>query len=210
MTSCIGFAEMLLRKGDQMTEEERREALETISKTGRRLVHLIEDLLEISRLEGGAVPFVMQPIDLNDVVREVLEERGVRDETPVEFHPSEEQTVEVDRDRIHQVVANLVSNAVKFSPSREPVRVAVRGDGREAVLAVQDRGIGIAPEDVPKLFGRFVRIRQPGMAERIPGTGLGLYISKTIVDAHRGRIWVESDPGRGSTFFVALPVSQAT
>jgi len=208
MTSCIGFAEMLLRKGDLMTEEERQEALETIAKTGRRLVHLLEEILEVSRLEGGVTPFVMRPVDLNEIVREVLVERGARDEQPVEFQPAEEQIVEADRDRIHQVVANLVSNAVKFSPNGHPVRVAIRGDDREAVLAVQDRGIGIEPQDLPKLFGRFSRIQQLGAAERIPGTGLGLYISKSIVDAHRGRIWAESEPGEGSTFFVALPVSQ--
>jgi len=195
MTSCIGFAEMLLRKGDLMTEEERREALETIAKTGRRLVNLLEDILEVSLLEGGVTPFVMRPVDLNEIVGEVLEERGARDETQVEFLPAEEQIVEADRDRIHQVVANLVSNAVK-------------GDHREAVLAVHDRGIGIAPEDLSKLFGRFSRIQQLGTAVRIPGTGLGLYISKSIVDAHHGRIWAESEPGEGSTFFVALPVSQ--
>jgi signal transduction histidine kinase len=208
MTSCIGFAEMLLRKGDRMSEDERREALETIAKTGRRLVHLLEDILEASRLDTGAAPFVMRPVDLNEIVQDVLAERHGREETVIEFEPSEEHVVEADADRIHQVVANLVANAVKFTPNGNPVRVAVRGDERESLLAVQDRGIGIAAEDVPKLFGKFVRIPQRGLTERIPGTGLGLYISKAIVDAHRGRIWVESEPGRGSTFFVALPVTQ--
>src|SRR5205823_9511993 len=146
--------------------------------------------------------------DLNDIVQDVLAERHGRHETVVEFDLADEHVVEADRDRIHQVVANLVANAVKFSPDGSPVRIAIRGDDQEAVLAVHDQGVGIAPEDVPKLFGKFVRIPQRGMAERIPGTGLGLYISKAIVDTHRGRIWVESEPGRGSTFFVALPVTQ--
>ena len=85
----------------------------------------------------------------------------------------------------------------------------MRSGQREAVLAVQDRGIGMEPDELPLLFGRFERISQPGLSERIPGTGLGLYISKSIVDAHRGRIWAESEPGRGSTFFVALPLADS-
>jgi signal transduction histidine kinase len=206
MTSCIGFAETLLRKGDEMTEEERREALETIAKTGRRLVQLLEDVLDVTRLEGGSVAYVMRPVDLNEVVADVLDEiKGRLPDADIGFDGGSEETiVEGDRDRLHQVVANLVSNAVKFSPGGDTVRIAVRADVDEVVLAVHDRGIGIAAEDVPKLFGRFARIPQAG-ATRIPGTGLGLFISKSIVDAHHGRIWVESEPGEGSTFFVALP-----
>jgi signal transduction histidine kinase len=210
MTSCIGFAEMLLRKGDQMTPAEREEALRTIAKTGRRLVQLLEDVLDVTRLEGGSDPFVMRPQDVNEIVSEVLEERrGQPGAVDVRFDPGEGIHVVADRDRLHQVIANLVSNALKFSLGRAPVRVATRAGDGEAVIAVQDRGIGINREDVPKLFGRFVRIAQPGVEQRIPGTGLGLHISKTIVDAHRGRMWVETEPGEGSTFFVALPIATA-
>jgi len=208
MTSCIGFAEMLLQKGDRMTEEERREALASIAKTGRRLVDLLEDLLEVARLESGSFPLVLRPFRLSDLVREVLEEhRPQLTDVDVTFDPGDDATVRADADRLHQVLANLLSNAVKFSPQSGPIRIAVRADDREAVLAVQDRGIGMHPEELPKLFERFARISQTGLPERIPGTGLGLYISKSIVDAHRGRIWAESEPGKGSTFFIALPLA---
>ncbi|MFN2543009.1 MAG: sensor histidine kinase [Actinomycetota bacterium] len=211
MTSCIGFAEMLIQKGDRMTEEEREEALRTIAKTGRRLIALLEDILEVASLEGGAPTYVLRPTDLNDLVRSVIEERRPQLEgIHVSFDPGEGAMVLADEARLRRVVGNLLSNAAKFSTNGEPVRIAVRSGGREVILAVQDRGIGIDPADVPLLFQRFARVSQPGMTERIPGTGLGLYISKTIVDAHRGRIWVESEPGQGSTFFVALPAARSS
>jgi signal transduction histidine kinase len=208
MTSTIGFAEMLLRRGDRMTEAERREALETIAKSGRRLVHILDELMDATRLESGAIPLVMQPVDMNEIVGAVIEEQKGTGPSNIEVERTEDTACEADRDRVHQVIANLVSNAVKFSGSEALVRVSVRREAHEVVVAVQDRGIGIAPDDVPKLFGRFVRIPSSGGTDGVPGTGLGLYISKRIVDAHRGRIWVQAAPGKGSTFFVAFPVSQ--
>ena len=206
MTSCIGFAEMLLQKGDRMTPEERDEALRTIAKTGRRLVSLVEDLLEMARLQSGDSTYVMQPTDLNELVRTVLEERRPQlGDIEIEFDPGEDATVLADEARIHQVVANLLSNAHKFSLGKGPIRIAIRSGEGDVVLAVQDRGIGIEQADIAKLFTPFTRVPQPGVSEPVRGTGLGLHISKTIVDAHRGRIWVESEAGLGSTFFVALP-----
>ena len=125
----------------------------------------------------------------------------------LEVETPEPAMVEGDPDRLHQVVANLVSNAVKFSAGRSPVRIATSAADREVELTVRDEGTGIAAEDLPKLFQRFVRIPQPGEQDRIPGTGLGLYISRTIVLAHHGRIWAESSPGHGSIFHVALPAA---
>jgi len=208
MTSTIGFAELLLRRHDAMTEAERNEALAAIARTGRRLVDLLEDILDVSRIEAGSLPYVMRRIDLNDVVRAVLEERRpTLDGVDVRFDAPDPAMVEGDADRLHQVVGNLVSNAVKFSLGRAPVRIATTAADGEVRLSVRDVGIGIASEDMAKLFQRFVRIPQPGDQERIPGTGLGLYISRTIVQAHRGRIWAESSPGQGSTFHVALPAA---
>jgi len=208
MTSCIGFAELLLQRPQGMTEEERREALAAIARTGRRLVDLLEDILDVSRIEAGSLPYVMRRIDLNDVVRAVLDERRTSlDGIRIEVETPEPAMVEGDPDRLHQVVANLVSNAVKFSAGRSPVRIATSAADREVELTVRDEGIGIAAEDLPKLFQRFVRIPQPGGQDRIPGTGLGLYISRTIVLAHHGRIWAESSPGHGSIFHVALPAA---
>ena len=209
MTSCIGFAELLLRRQDDMSADERREALEAIARTGRRLVDLLEDILDVSRLDAGSMPYVMRRIDLNDVVRAVLDEQRLSlDGLPVELDAPGPALIDGDADRLHQVVANLVSNAVKFSGAKKPIRLATRTGDRRVELTVHDEGIGIEPRDLPRLFQRFVRITQPGGGERVPGTGLGLYIARTIVEAHHGRIWVESEPGRGSTFHVAFPAAR--
>jgi signal transduction histidine kinase len=210
MTSCIGFAEMLARKGDRMSEAERTEALEAIAKTGRRIVDLLEDILDVARLEGGSLPYVMQSTDLNDVVQGVLtEQQALARNGDIRFVPGAGAVVEADRDRLHQVVLNLLSNAVKFSPDGARVEITTHVEDGTAIVSVADQGIGIDPKDLPLLFGRFARITQPGVTERIPGTGLGLYISKSIVDAHRGELSVDSAPGRGSTFRVALPLARS-
>jgi signal transduction histidine kinase len=109
-----------------------------------------------------------------------------------------------DPDRLLQVVSNLIGNALKYSPPTSPVVVRVWSEDGEARLSVQDRGIGIPREDRPLVFDRFYRARNVD-ARRFAGMGLGLYIARGIVESHRGRIWVESTPGDGSTFFVALP-----
>jgi two-component system, OmpR family, sensor histidine kinase VicK len=208
MTSCIGYAELLLQRQDDMTEDERNEALMTIAKTGRRLVDLLEDVLEVARLDAGSLPYVMRPIDVRDVVTAVLDEQRLSlSAVPVQLDMPDPAIVDGDPDRLHQVVANLLSNAVKFSGQGAPVRIATTTTGPEVELVVRDEGIGVEPADIPLLFERFVRITQPGDQERIPGTGLGLYIARSIVEAHHGRIWAESQPGRGSTFHVALPAA---
>jgi two-component system sensor histidine kinase VicK len=210
MTSCIGYAELLLQRHDDMTEEERDEALRTIAKTGRRLVDLLEDILEVSRLDAGSLPYVMRPIDLREVVTAVLDEQRLSLEAvPLELDMPEPTMVQGDPDRLHQVIANLVSNAVKFSDKGTPVRITVTSAGGEVELAVRDEGIGVEPGDISQLFERFVRVAQPGEQERIPGTGLGLYIARSIVEAHHGRIWAESTPGQGSVFHVVLPAATA-
>src|SRR5437773_452080 len=152
MTSCIGYAELLLQRHDDMSEEERDEALRTISKTGRRLVDLLEDILEVSRLEAGSLPYVMRPTDLRDVVAAVLEEQRLSLEgVPLELDMPKPAMVHGDPDRLHQVIANLVSNAVKFSGEGAPVRIATRTADGEIELVVRDEGIGVESADIPLL-----------------------------------------------------------
>jgi signal transduction histidine kinase len=115
--------------------------------------------------------------------------------------------VEGDRQRLVQLVQNLVGNAVKYSPAGAPVRVAVARNGTEARITVADEGIGIRPEDLPRLFQKFSRLEN-ARKSGAPGTGLGLYICRSIVEAHGGRIWAESEPQKGSTFVVTLPLPE--
>ena len=114
------------------------------------------------------------------------------------------RTIDGDPDRLAQALTNLVSNAVKYSPAGGTVTIATRNDGDEVVLSVRDEGIGIAPDDLSRIFDRFERV-ETGTAGRIPGTGLGLYIVREIVNLHDGRLHVESAPNDGSTFSIALP-----
>jgi two-component system phosphate regulon sensor histidine kinase PhoR len=117
--------------------------------------------------------------------------------------------VRADAERLEDVLANLISNACKFSEPGSPVHVDVRREGEEAIFSVRDRGIGIPPEEVHRIFDRFYQV-QRGADRRAGGSGLGLYIVRGYVTAMGGRIWVESTPGQGSTFFVGLPLAGDT
>ena len=109
-----------------------------------------------------------------------------------------------DHDRLLQAITNLVSNAVKYSPGGGEITIATRNHGDDVLLTVQDQGLGIVPADLPRIFERFERV-ESGIAGRIWGTGLGLSIVREIAEMHGGRVWAESEPGMGSTFFLALP-----
>jgi signal transduction histidine kinase len=206
LTTSIGYAELLLNRYEELSTDEREDALRAISRTGRRMVSLVEDMLDVTRMETGELTFVMEPIDVNALITEVLEEHGrIAQGVKIRSAPGEIPLVKGDPDRLKQVLWNFFSNAVKFSPDKGTVTVATEKRGGEVVMCVRDEGIGIPADEMPLLFGKFVRISQPGVKQRIPGTGLGLYICKRIVEGHRGRIWAESEPGFGTTFFVALP-----
>lgn len=169
-----------------------------------RLVDLIENLLDISRIEAGKLSYSLERRDLSALVKEVVERYGEQFEgarSPVEFAGEAGAFALCDAFRIEQVVVNLLSNAMKYGGGK-PVRVVVARGGSVARIEVRDHGIGIEPALLDRIFDRFERAASD---RNISGLGLGLYISKQIVLGHRGRIWVESEPGGGSTFFVELP-----
>jgi signal transduction histidine kinase len=167
---------------------------------------LLDDVVDAGRVGAGHFSVVPAPVDLANAVRDVVALRGAA-------APSHHIVVELppapgalsgnwDRMRIEQVLANLVSNAVRYAPEETEIRIAARRDGDEVLLSVADQGPGIAEEDARQLFRPFSRLQRDA---KVPGMGLGLYLSKAIVEAHGGRLWVESRVGEGSTFFVALP-----
>jgi signal transduction histidine kinase len=126
---------------------------------------------------------------------------------PLELDPSL-RTIDGDRDRLAQAITNLVSNAVKYSPAGGTVTIATGNDGDDVVISVRDEGIGIAGEDLPRIFDRFERV-ETGIAGRIAGTGLGLSIAREIASLHGGRLWADSELGLGSTFYLAIPASES-
>ncbi len=172
-----------------------------------RLTTLINDLLDASRIEAGRLALHPEPTRLDGLVEHVIHGmEAYRGERHIEFsHPEEAVQVHGDPYRLEQVLANLLENALKYSPDGGTVRVRLRVTGDVALLSVHDEGIGIPPEDQKLLFDRFFRARNAS-SRSFGGLGLGLYISRDIVERHGGRIWVESEVGRGSTFFVALPL----
>jgi signal transduction histidine kinase len=186
---------------DVLSADERAELVAMLGREARRLAKLVSEVLDVESLERGAQP-ARAEVDLAELAREAIADSGGAERIDLEL-AADEAVVRADRDRIKQVWLNLISNALKFSPEDARVQVLLSGDDGAVTGAVTDRGGGIAAADLESLFKRFSRVPQLGSAR--PGTGLGLYVSKTIVEQHGGRIWVESEPGTGSTFSFTLP-----
>jgi two-component system phosphate regulon sensor histidine kinase PhoR len=172
-----------------------------------RMELLVNDLLDISRIEGGKLALRIAESDLGALCRNVAEEQMTASERHIEVNvPAKPLTVPMDAERIAQVITNLVSNALKYSNNDCPVTLSARRERDSALVSVHDEGAGIPPEAQELLFERFYRV--PGVQVQTGsevGMGLGLYISREIVERHGGRIWVESAVGEGTTFFFTLP-----
>jgi signal transduction histidine kinase len=175
-----------------------------------QLERRLSDLTDLSRLEAGRLTLERRPADLVELVHAAVEQaRGQSDRHQFRVEAPDRPVVgSWDRDRIGQVLTNLLTNAIKYSPQGGEVVVRVAEHGGEAVLSVSDQGLGIAPSDLPRLFERFYRAPDSGATAR--GLGLGLYIVKELVETHGGRIVAESaGEGRGSTFTVSLPQEES-
>ncbi len=190
-----------------------RELLEIAARNSDRLISLVNDLLDLSRIESGRVPLHPEPVALDEAVRASVEmvgafaaERGV---TVAIQPPQEEINVTAVRERMIQVIVNLISNAVKFSPRETQVRVRWWRDGESATIEVADQGQGIPKDKLEKIFEPFTQLANPLTRDQ-GGAGLGLTISRGIVNALGGRIWVESEPAAGSRFHVQLPLAGVT
>jgi len=177
--------------------------------SGRHLLQLVNDVLDISKVEAGRMDLAYErtPIgSIVDVVRGVIAavaaKKGI--ELEVDVGPNLPE-VYIDPGRIKQVLYNLISNAIKFTPRGGVVRLIARASDRHIIVRVSDTGVGIAREDLPRLFREFEQLPQPGGA-RPEGTGLGLALTRRLVELHGGKVAVESELGKGSTFSVHLPL----
>lgn len=208
MTSVFGFAEILLKSPNLGAEE--RQSLEWIYKESERLNSIIDDFLNVSRMETGMLKINPGKISLTTLISGVMSR--IRNRYPshsfVTNVPVDFPGIWADRDKTEQVLYNLLDNASKYSPKGGEVTIkAARLDDRRALIAVSDTGIGIPAHELPRLFTRFHRVSQPG-SRGIRGSGLGLYIAKSLVQMMKGNIQVESTPGKGSTFLVTLPLEE--
>jgi len=209
LTTIKALVELISMKPG-MPEQQKTKLMATINVETDRLIRLIVELLDLSRIEAGFVAWRREDVSLEDVITNSLssmgplfENKGISLTTAIS--PSG-LTVLGDRDRLIQVVTNLLSNAVKFTPSEGAVHVAARNEGGRALVEISDTGSGIAALELEKIFEKFHRSLSKA-AHTIEGTGLGLAISRQIVEYHGGRIWATSEAGKGSTFFFTLPAA---
>ncbi|HEX8127603.1 MAG TPA: ATP-binding protein [Pyrinomonadaceae bacterium] len=191
---------------------EQKNMVQMMERNTQNLIELVNDLLDAAKLESGSLQLELSDVDLRAHVHEVCEpfvqiarEKGLA--LTLEDAPAPVPTVRADRAKIRRVVVNLISNALKFTPKggRVSVRVEPAGDG-EVCISVSDTGVGIAPDDLPILFDKYEQARHRATRGE-KGTGLGLYITRQLVELHGGRIRVESEVGRGSTFSFTLPIA---
>jgi signal transduction histidine kinase len=201
-----GYAETLRRDDVEWDRDTVQESLDVIGEEADHLTHLIDSLLEASRIQAGGLRLQLTDVDLPRLAEKIVE--AFRTQTKIHSFELDFQTdlppVWGDPERLREVLSNLVSNAVKYSPNGGTVWVGGRADGNGVTAYVADQGIGIPPEEQGRIFDRFHRV-ETGLHRRTEGTGLGLYLVKAIVEAHGGRVWVESAPGRGSIFMFTLP-----
>jgi signal transduction histidine kinase len=207
LTSIKGYSTALLLQEASFDPESQREFLEIIDEECNTLESLVHDLLESSIIDAGLLKLEPQPVMLPKLSEETIDEIAHRTEDHrfmVDF-PEHFPIVDADPDRIRQVLRNLLDNAVKYSPDGGLVITRGQCDEDEIVVSVADQGVGISPEHLNRLFDKFFRV-DSGRGHHVVGSGLGLPISRTIVEAHGGRIWAESKVGQGSTFHFTLPL----
>ena len=206
LTGIQGFSE-LIRDGG-LDPDEARAYGGYIFNDADRVNRLIGDMLDLDRMESGRMTMRAADVDINDIVMEAIS-RAVPSAATVEFKSDLDPRLPIvtgDRDRLIQVLSNLVNNAVKYSPEGGTVTLATRVDGGFTLVSVTDTGIGIPQDEIGHVFERFRRVHS-GRAQSIPGTGLGLTIVKQIVEMHGGKIWVESALGHGSSFHFTIPLA---
>jgi PAS domain S-box-containing protein len=206
LTSIQGFSELI--RDDDLSVIEMRDLAADINREAERLNRMINELLDLDRMESGQMTLHLETVDLDSIVRDVVERRRAsapRHTLRLDVDPDLPRLL-ADRDKLTQVVVNLLDNAIKYSPDGGDVAVCVRVEGLQACVRIRDQGVGIPPEALDTIFDRYTRV-ESGAHRRILGTGLGLPIVRQIVELHGGRVWVESELGQGSTFHVELPLA---
>lgn len=207
VTSLKGFTQLLKRMFERQGITEPLHYLARMESQLDRLTKLIKDLLDISKMQMDKLPLRLEAFDLNELVLATVEEMQAISVThQLHFESSAQPTVVGDKDRIEQVLINLLNNAVKYSPNAHRVMVRVSANQEQAVVSIQDFGKGIAGAHQQKIFERFYQITDTD-EKPFSGLGIGLYISSQIIKQHQGRIWVESSKGAGATFCFTLPLA---
>jgi signal transduction histidine kinase len=204
LTSMSSFVQLFLNGNLGKVTRRQQEGLESISEDTARLRSSIENIMQISKLESGMMKLSLENLNLGELIQNVvdgLKQLASNKRIKITQKINKLPTVRADRMLLGNVILNLVDNAIKFTPLNGEVSIGVKVKNDHVVVSVKDTGIGIPQEDMPKLFTKFFQVNHS-----VPGAGLGLSICKAIVEAHGGKIWVESQAGKGSTFSFTLPM----
>jgi signal transduction histidine kinase/ActR/RegA family two-component response regulator/HAMP domain-containing protein len=210
LNSIIGFSRVILKGIDGPTTEQQRTDLTSIYSNGQHLLGLINDILDISRIEAGKIELVFEPLDLQHIFDGVMSTAvALVKDKPIKLEQEvapDLPTIRADGTRLRQVILNLLSNAAKFTEEGQ-ITLRAWADEEQITISVKDTGIGVPPEHQTTIFEEFLQV-DASTTRRTGGAGLGLSISRHLVELHGGRIWVESEAGVGSTFTFTLPISR--
>jgi len=208
LTSIIGFSKTLLSL--ELPQQQRTKYLKIIETEGKRLAQLIEQYLDISKIEAGKFTVRSETVDIIALVRDLVEQQKIRSDHELIFSaPVSVAPITGDGDQLRRVLINIFDNACKYSPIGAAVDVTIEEGPDDIVVSVKDRGPGIAAENLHKIFDKFYRAPDDP-AQKTRGSGLGLAISKGIIDSHKGALWVESESGKGATFCFSLPKNKGS
>jgi signal transduction histidine kinase len=212
LNAVIGFSELLLEKYFGDLNDKQTEYVHHISDSGKHLLSLINDLLDISKAEAGKMELELSGVNLKDLVEHsmiIIKEKALKHGISLDCYVAEELKgleTAADERKLKQVMFNLLSNAAKFTPDGGSITIDARKEAEEIIISVTDSGIGVAPEDQEKIFEPFYQVRS-SLKDKTPGTGLGLPLAAQFIELHGGRIWIESEgENKGSKFSFAVPV----
>ncbi len=209
VTSLKLHMQLLHRKFKMANDHKSADSVAKMDGQLNKLTDLINDLLDVSKIEEGKLRLNLAEFELKNLVEEIIEEMQLTTRQRIVKKIESTGLVYGDRDRIGQVLANFLSNAIKYSPSANKIVVKATKDKKNVTVSVEDFGFGLTPKEQNKVFERFNRAGQEGKGA-MPGLGLGLYISKEIINRHKGKVWVESKKGKGSKFYFSLPLKSLT
>ena len=205
LTSIRGFSQTLLNSWDKIDDNNKKKFIKIIEEQSNRLIHLVENVLSVSKINTGED--VLKRIDVNDVIRKIIplfveqyKTRNFKLNLALDLPPSR-----LDEDKFQQIMTNLIDNAAKYSVNGKTVTIATKLEGNSIIIEIKDEGVGIKKEDYGKVFKKFSRLENH-LTSTTQGNGLGLYITKQLVEKMNGEIGFESEEGVGTVFWVKVPV----
>lgn len=214
LTSILGYLNVLIDEGKNSFTPEQKDFLNKILTASQQLSGLVGNLLNVSRVERGAISVNTKPLDWQKVLSQVVDEnklQAAQKSISLELSPPDKPLplASADSVRITEVLNNLITNAIAYTPEGGSIKIGAKAEEDKIITSVSDTGRGIPREALPQLFTKFYRVSNAqDISSNSKGTGLGLYLSKTIIELHRGKIWVQSQLNQGSTFYFSLPIAR--